>query len=93
MKDTKIRVGVVAVETLLNSKIVVQNKISYTIDTFHLLAENTPADAQNKVMINQLNTECVLTDKSPIKLAFPETDFEFTKKLQNFVLLVIEHIL
>ena len=31
-------------------------------------------------MINQLNTECVLTDKSPIKLAFPETDFEFTKR-------------
>ena len=45
MKDKKSIVGVVAVETLLNSKIVVQNKISYTIDAFHLLAENTPADA------------------------------------------------
>ena len=48
----------------------------------HLFAENAPADAQNKFMINQLNTECVLItaiDKFPINLVFSKSDFEFIK--------------
>ena len=47
-----------------------------------MFAENAPADAQNKLMINQLNSECVLIkaiDKFPTNLVFSETDYEFIK--------------
>ena len=81
----KIRVGDVydAVESLLNSRLAIQEEISYPIDNLHLLAENAPADAQNKFMINQSNTEFVFIkaiDKSSINLVFSETVFEFIKK-------------
>ena len=80
----KFRVGDIddAVESLLKSRLVVQKEISYPIDTLHLFAENTPADAQNKLMINQLNSECVLIkaiDKFPTNLVFLESDYEFIK--------------
>ena len=71
-----------AVEYLLRSRLAVQKEISYTINTLNLFAENAPADAQNKFMIDQLNTECVLikaADKFPINLVFSETGFEFIK--------------
>ena len=53
----KIRVRDVddAVESLLKSRLAVQKEVSYPINTLHLFAENTPPDAQNKFMINQLN--------------------------------------
>ena len=47
-----------------------------------MFAENAPADAQNKLTINQLNSECVLIkviDKFPFNLVFSETDYEFIK--------------
>ena len=80
----KIRVGDVddAVQSLLISRLAVQKEVSYPIDTLHLFAENTSADAQNKFMINQLNSECVLVkaiDKFPVNLVFSETDYEFIK--------------
>ena len=74
-----------AVEYLLKSRLTVQKEISYTINTLNLFAENAPADAQNKFMIDQLNTECVLikaTDKFPINLVFSETGFEFIKDIK-----------
>ena len=61
------------VESLLNSRLAVQKEISYPIDVLHLFAENAPADARNKCMINQLNTECVFTNaiyEFPINLVF-----------------------
>ena len=80
----KIRVGDAddVVECLLKSRLAVQKEVSYPIDTLHFFAENTPADAQNKFMINELNSECVLIkaiDKFPINLVFSETDYEFIK--------------
>ena len=52
----KIRVGDVddALTSLLKSRLAVQKEISYPIDTLNLFAKNAPADAQNKLMINQL---------------------------------------
>ena len=47
-----------------------------------MFTENAPTDAQNKFMINQLNSECVLikaTDKFLINSVFSETDYEFIK--------------
>ena len=86
----KIRVGDVddAVESLLKSRLAVQKKISYPIDSLHLFAENAPADAQNKLMINQLNSECFLikaTDKFPTNLVFSETDYKFIKNEKRSV--------
>ena len=80
----KIRVGNVddAVESLLKSRLAVQKEISYPIDNLHLLAENAPTDPNNKLMINQLNSECVLIkaiDKLPTNLVFSETDYESIK--------------
>ena len=53
----KVRGGGVddAAEFFLKSRLAVQKEISYPIDTFHLFAENAPADAQNKCKIKQLN--------------------------------------
>ena len=90
---SKIRVGDVddAVEYLLKSRIDVQKQISDPIDTLHLLAENAPADAQNKLMINQFDLECILInaiDKFPTNLVFSDSDYEL-KKIQSLVLLVI----
>ena len=48
----------------------------------HLFAENAPADVQNKLMIVQPNSECVLIkviDKFPNNLVFSETENEFIK--------------
>ena len=47
-----------------------------------MFTENAPTDAQNKFMINQLNSECVLIkaiDKFLINSVFSETDYEFIK--------------
>ena len=47
-----------------------------------MFPENTPADAQNKLTMNQLNSECVLIkaiDRFPTNLVFSETDYEFIK--------------
>ena len=76
---SKIRVGNIddGVESLLMSRIDVQKEISYPIDTLHLLAENAPADAQNKLMINQFDLECVLIkaiDKFPSNSVFSDSD-------------------
>ena len=48
----------------------------------HLLAENAPADAQNKFIVIQFNTGCFhikAIDKILSNLVFSETDFEFAK--------------
>ena len=61
------------VESLLNSRFAVQKEISYPIDALHLFAENAPADARNKCMINPLNTECIFIKaiyEIPINLVF-----------------------
>ena len=70
------------VESLLKSRLAVQKEVSYPTEALHLFAENTPADEQNKFMINELNSECVLIkaiDKFPMNLVFSETDYEFIK--------------
>ena len=75
-------------ESLLKSRLAVQEEIPYPIDTLHLFAENAPADAQNKFMINQLNTECILIkaiDKFLINLVLSELNLS----LQSLVLLII----
>ena len=61
------------VESLLNSRFAVQKEISYPIDALHLFAENAPAGARNKCMINPLNTECIFIKaiyEFPINLVF-----------------------
>ena len=50
--------------------------------TLHLLAENAPTDAQNKLMINQFDLECILInaiDKFPTNLVFSDSDYELKK--------------
>ena len=47
------------VEFLLKPRLDVQKRISYPIDTLPLFAENAFVDAQNKFLINLLNTEFI----------------------------------
>ena len=56
----EIRVGDVdnAVKSLLKSRITVQNE-NLSNDFLYVFPENTTADAQNKILITQFNTESV----------------------------------
>lgn len=56
----EIRVGDVdnAVESLLKSRLAVQNE-NLSNDSLYVFPENATADAQNKILITQFNTERV----------------------------------
>ena len=55
----EIRVGDVddAVKSLLKLRLAVQNEILYSNGSLYFFAENAPAEAQNKFLIAQFNTE------------------------------------